>query len=103
MSDQVFEDRFANEGSGSRVSDFSVSSGGDPFRSGAESPNFEKDMGFNSPPQPSRDISSSMANFRRDVDGIPRPQVIYLSIAYISSEMQFSRVFQLVQYGIILI
>ncbi|XP_044482538.1 probable ADP-ribosylation factor GTPase-activating protein AGD14 isoform X2 [Mangifera indica] len=74
MSNQMFEDRFANEGSGSRVSDFSVSSGGDPFRSGAESPNFEKDMGFNSPPQPSRDISSSMANFRRDVDGIPRPQ-----------------------------
>ncbi|XP_044499458.1 probable ADP-ribosylation factor GTPase-activating protein AGD14 isoform X2 [Mangifera indica] len=75
MSDQVFEDRFANEGSGSRVSDFSVSSGGDIFRSGTESPNFEKNMGFNSPPlQPSRDISSSMANFRRDVDGIPRPQ-----------------------------
>ncbi|KAJ0078470.1 hypothetical protein Patl1_23572 [Pistacia atlantica] len=75
MSDQMFEDRFANEGSGSRVSDFSVSSGGDPFRSGTESPNFEKDVGFNSPPvQPSRDISSSMANFRREVDGIPRPQ-----------------------------
>lgn len=98
MSDQMFEDRFANEGSGSRVSDFSVSSGGDQFRSGTESPNFEKDMGFNSPP-----ISSSMANFRREVDGIPRPQVIYLTIASVGSKIQFSIVFQLFPYGSILI
>ncbi|KAJ4721366.1 Arf GTPase activating protein [Melia azedarach] len=55
---------------------------GDPFRSGTQSPSFEKDVGFNSPPiqpsrdiiQPSRDIGSSVANFKRDVDGIPRPQ-----------------------------
>lgn len=75
MSEQMFEDRFANEGSCSRISDYSVSSGGDPFRSGARSPNFEKDAGFNSPPvQPSRDVSSLKANFKRDVDGIPHPK-----------------------------
>ncbi|GAY50710.1 hypothetical protein CUMW_128830 [Citrus unshiu] len=75
MSEQMFEDRFANEGSCSRISDYSVSSGGDPFRSGAQSPNFEKDAGFNSPPvQPSRDVSSLKANFKRDVDGIPHPK-----------------------------
>nr|GMD46487.1 probable ADP-ribosylation factor GTPase-activating protein AGD14 [Ipomoea batatas] len=33
LSDQAYEDRFANEGSNPRASDFSVSSGGDPFRS----------------------------------------------------------------------
>lgn len=75
MSEQMFEDRFANEGSCSRISDYSVSSGGDPFRSGTQSPNFEKDVGFNSPPvQPSRDMSSLKTNFKRDVDGIPHPK-----------------------------
>ncbi|KAK3198246.1 hypothetical protein Dsin_021661 [Dipteronia sinensis] len=69
MSEQMFEDRFANEGSGSRISDYSVSSGGDPFRSGTESPN------FNSPPiQTSRDVLSSNASLKKDLDGIPRPQ-----------------------------
>ncbi|KAL5767751.1 hypothetical protein ACOSP7_014346 [Xanthoceras sorbifolium] len=68
-SEQMFEDRFANEGSGSRISDYSVSSGGDHFRSGTESPN------FNSPPiQPSTDVLSSNASFKKDLDGIPRPQ-----------------------------
>ncbi|KAL5547030.1 hypothetical protein UlMin_006717 [Ulmus minor] len=50
LSDQMNDDRFANEGSISRVSDYSVSSGGDPFRSGTQSPNFQKDVGFSSPP-----------------------------------------------------
>ncbi|KAK4852351.1 hypothetical protein QYF36_023182 [Acer negundo] len=69
MSEQMFEDRFANEGSGSRISDYSVSSGGDPIRSGTESPN------FNSPPiQTSRDVLSSNASLKKDLDGIPRPQ-----------------------------
>lgn len=89
LSEQMYEDRFANEGSVSRGSDYSVSSGGDPFRSGAESPNFRKDVGFNSPPVQtsrgslsddlfSRATNSSETNSKRDADGIPLPQVIFL-------------------------
>ncbi|KAK9290513.1 hypothetical protein L1049_008683 [Liquidambar formosana] len=83
LSDQMYEERFANDGSVSRVSDFSMSSGGDPFRSGNQSPNFQKDIGFSSPPpiQPSRDILTEdvqrqtvKPNVKRDADGIPRPQ-----------------------------
>lgn len=84
LNERVFEDRFANEGSVSRVSDYSVSSGGDPVRSGAESPNFQKDIAFSPPIQPSRDglgdvkhqkaNSFSEASFKRDADGIPHPQ-----------------------------
>ncbi|TYJ12197.1 hypothetical protein E1A91_A11G333000v1 [Gossypium mustelinum] len=59
LSDQMFEDRFANEGSAPRVSDYSVSSGGDPFASGTGSPNYRKDIGFSSPTfQPPRDVLS---------------------------------------------
>ncbi|MBA0561773.1 hypothetical protein Golob_018573, partial [Gossypium lobatum] len=55
----MFEDRFANEGSAPRVSDYSVSSGGDPFASGTGSPNYRKDIGFSSPTfQPPRDVLS---------------------------------------------
>ncbi|CAH9134831.1 unnamed protein product [Cuscuta epithymum] len=46
LSDHTHEDRFANEGSNTRASDFSVSSGGDPFRSEVQSPNYQKDTGF---------------------------------------------------------
>ncbi|KAL0555120.1 hypothetical protein IC582_009053 [Cucumis melo] len=86
LSDQTYDDRFANEGYASRVSDFSVSSGGDPFRSGAHSPNFQKDSGFSSPPFPcARDMlnddtrhqissMSAEANGHRDAYGISRPQ-----------------------------
>ncbi|KAG2685385.1 hypothetical protein I3760_10G123000 [Carya illinoinensis] len=85
LSDKVSEDRFANEGSISRVSDYSVSSAGDPFRSNSESPNFQKDVGFSSPPvRPLRSTlsevwfheknTSSEANAKRDADGIPRAQ-----------------------------
>ncbi|XP_021895389.1 probable ADP-ribosylation factor GTPase-activating protein AGD14 isoform X2 [Carica papaya] len=85
-SDQMYEDRFANEGSVSRVSDYSVSSGGDPFRCGTESPSFQRDNGISSPPvEPAREILSSNgqhqtvdlfseANFRRETDGTPHPQ-----------------------------
>lgn len=68
LSDQMCEDRFANEGSNSRVSDYSVSSAGDTFRSANQSPNFQ-DIGYRSPTQTSRE-----ANTKREVDGIPRPQ-----------------------------
>eukprot|EP00268_Persea_americana_P007229 TRINITY_DN12661_c0_g1_i4.p1 TRINITY_DN12661_c0_g1~~TRINITY_DN12661_c0_g1_i4.p1 ORF type:complete len:648 (-),score=112.43 TRINITY_DN12661_c0_g1_i4:423-2366(-) len=55
--EQMSEDRFANEGSFGRVSDYSVSSAGDPFRYDARSPSFQKDIGFSSPPiHPGRDI-----------------------------------------------
>ncbi|KAG7960297.1 hypothetical protein I3843_10G116300 [Carya illinoinensis] len=85
LSDKVSEDRFANEGSISRVSDYSVSSAGDPFRSNSESPNFQNDVGFSSPPvRPLRSTlsevwfheknTSSEANAKRDADGIPRAQ-----------------------------
>ncbi|XP_043697302.1 probable ADP-ribosylation factor GTPase-activating protein AGD14 isoform X4 [Telopea speciosissima] len=81
-----YEDRIANENSGSRISDYSVSSGGDPFRSDNQSPNFQKNVGYGSPPiQPVRDIlnedvrrqtmrSYSETNARSNVNGVPRPQ-----------------------------
>ncbi|KAJ8763218.1 hypothetical protein K2173_025603 [Erythroxylum novogranatense] len=86
LGERVVEDRFANEGSISRVSDYSASSGGDPLRSGPESPNFLKEIGLSSPPyHPSMDILGdhvqlqtanlfSEANTKRDQVGIPRPQ-----------------------------
>ncbi|XP_057949364.1 probable ADP-ribosylation factor GTPase-activating protein AGD14 [Malania oleifera] len=86
FSEQMYEDRFANEGSVSRVSDYSVSSGGDPVRSDTQSPNFQKDTGLSSPPiHPHGDALTediqrqssnvfSEANTKRDADGIPRPQ-----------------------------
>ncbi|KAL5994929.1 hypothetical protein ACLOJK_024986 [Asimina triloba] len=55
--EKMYEDRFANEGSVGRGSDFSASSAGDPFRSNTQSPNFQKDIGYTSPPmRPVRDI-----------------------------------------------
>ncbi|XVE90269.1 hypothetical protein DITRI_Ditri20bG0065200 [Diplodiscus trichospermus] len=86
FSDQMFEDRFANEGSAPRVSDYSVSSGGDPLKSGTGSPNFLKDIGFGSPTgQATRDILSEDTQHQtinlfvdpssnKDGGGIPRPQ-----------------------------
>ncbi|XP_022718761.1 probable ADP-ribosylation factor GTPase-activating protein AGD14 isoform X2 [Durio zibethinus] len=86
LSDQMFEDRFANEGSIPRVSDYSVSSGGDPFKSGTGSPNFHRDIGFGSPTsQPQRDVLSEDTQHqtsnlfvdpssKKDAEGIPHPQ-----------------------------
>lgn len=55
--EQMSEDRFATEGSVGRVSDYSVSSSGDPFRYDAQSPSFQKDIVFSSPPiHPCKDI-----------------------------------------------
>ncbi|KAL8150815.1 hypothetical protein V2J09_020623 [Rumex salicifolius] len=48
-SDHITAERFTIEGSSSRVSDYSISSGGDPFRSHPQSPNSLKDSGLNSP------------------------------------------------------
>ncbi|GMI65010.1 ARF-GAP domain 14, ARF GAP-like zinc finger-containing protein ZIGA4 [Hibiscus trionum] len=85
LSDQLFEDRFANEGSAPRVSDYSVSSGGDTFKAGTESPNFQKDIVFGSPnSQPQTGVFSEDAqhrsnyfvdpNSKKDAAGLPRPQ-----------------------------
>ncbi|XP_062113794.1 probable ADP-ribosylation factor GTPase-activating protein AGD14 isoform X2 [Humulus lupulus] len=81
LSEQMYEDRFANDGSNSRVSDYSVSSGGDPFRSGTQSPSFrsgtqspsyQKDTGFSSPPfHSSRDVVSEDVK-RQAVDSFPQ-------------------------------
>lgn len=85
--EQMFEDRFYNEGFSSRASDYSISSGGDPSRSGAQSPNSQKEYGFSSPPiSNARNSASEEARrpgisgysdgmIKRDMGGIPRPQV----------------------------
>lgn len=84
----MFEDRFANEGSVSRVSDYSASSGCDQIS--MESPNFQKDIGLNSPPIQTPRVNSgentqhqridlfSEENLKRDAEGFPRQQVIIL-------------------------
>ncbi|GMH09658.1 hypothetical protein Nepgr_011499 [Nepenthes gracilis] len=86
FSEHAFEDQFATEASSSQVSDYSVSSGGDPFRSGPQSPNSQKDAGFNSPTLgPSRGIFFddvqhqkvdvySEANAKKDTVEVPPPQ-----------------------------
>ncbi|XP_039039159.1 probable ADP-ribosylation factor GTPase-activating protein AGD14 isoform X2 [Hibiscus syriacus] len=66
LCDQMFEDRFANEGSAPRLSDYSASSGGDTFKSGTGSPNFQKEIVFGSPnSQPRTDVFSEDAQRRR--------------------------------------
>lgn len=83
LSEHLYEDRFANEGSSSRVSDYSLSSGGDPFKSAPQSPNLQTDDGFSSPTSDSsreivdglnRTYSETFA--KRDIP-LPRPQVIF--------------------------
>ncbi|CAH1432107.1 unnamed protein product [Lactuca virosa] len=49
LSDHGQEDSFANEVANARVSDYSASSGADPFRSGTQSPPpYQKELGFSS-------------------------------------------------------
>ncbi|KAG5040068.1 hypothetical protein JHK82_012207 [Glycine max] len=91
FSDHAYDDRFANEGSGPRISDFSVSSGGEQFKSDVQSPNFHKDIKIRSPSYQQRSGSGSSssedvwyqarnasletnANAKRDADGIRPPQ-----------------------------
>ncbi|CAL0299194.1 unnamed protein product [Lupinus luteus] len=86
FSDHAFDDRFANEGSGPRTSDFSVSSAGDQFKSDVQSPTFHKDAGFSSPSYQGsgsnsiEDVWSQARNTvlgtdaKRDAGGIHRPQ-----------------------------
>ncbi|PHT37168.1 hypothetical protein CQW23_24868 [Capsicum baccatum] len=74
LSDHMYEDRLANEGSNPRASDYSVSSGGDPFRPEAQSPNFQRGIG--SPlSDTSRDISYEDARHaKKDAGRILRAQ-----------------------------
>lgn len=84
FSDHSYDERFANEGSGPRNSDFSVSSGREQFKPDVQSPKF----GFNSPSfkrpgsSSSEDVWTqakiaaleSNAAAKRDADGNHRPQ-----------------------------
>ncbi|XP_055807189.1 probable ADP-ribosylation factor GTPase-activating protein AGD14 isoform X2 [Solanum dulcamara] len=74
LSDHMYDDRFGNEGSNPRAADYSVSSGGDPFRSVAQSPNFQRGIG--SPvSDTSRDISyEDVRNAKKDAGRILRAQ-----------------------------
>ncbi|KAL7093035.1 hypothetical protein ACP275_11G018200 [Erythranthe tilingii] len=45
LSDQANDERFANEGSNPRASDYSVSGGGDTFKSDVMSPNSQREIG----------------------------------------------------------
>lgn len=82
QGEQLYEDKFANEVGGSRISDFSVSSTGDPFRSDVKSPNFQDSS--NSPQQvrnilieaagPGTFNTHAGVNDKKDIQGIPRPQ-----------------------------
>ncbi|KAI5443572.1 probable ADP-ribosylation factor GTPase-activating protein AGD14 [Lathyrus oleraceus] len=88
FSDHANDERFANEGSGPRNSDFSVSSGHEQFKSDVQSPQFRKDIEFNSPShkRPGSSSSEDMwtraknaalesnAAAKRDADGIRHPQ-----------------------------
>ncbi|KAL5719490.1 hypothetical protein ACHQM5_012259 [Ranunculus cassubicifolius] len=82
-AEQMYEERFANEGPNSRVTDYSVSSGVDPFRSDNQSPNFQGKT--SSPPMhPLKDIlagdarsqtiGASDPNSKRESEGTTRTQ-----------------------------
>ncbi|XP_010550492.1 PREDICTED: probable ADP-ribosylation factor GTPase-activating protein AGD14 isoform X3 [Tarenaya hassleriana] len=71
--DHMFEDQFANEGSAPRASDFSLSSGGDPFRSEIGSPNSLKEFGFSSPRFEHSNVPSS-ENLQRTATLFPDGQ-----------------------------
>lgn len=82
---QAYEDRFANESSGSRMSDFSVSSAGDTFRYDGQS-QISQEIGYCSPtlrqtrdaiedvrPQTLNQRTESIV--KRDLDKVSSPKV----------------------------
>lgn len=77
MGDHIYEDRFANDVSATRVSDYSVSSTGNPFSLDSKSPDFQRGSGYNSPPVSEILVEDvrHQANAKRDVSGITQPQV----------------------------
>ncbi|GAB2295834.1 hypothetical protein Dimus_029987 [Dionaea muscipula] len=75
FSEHAYEERSANEGSSSRISDYSISSGGDQYRSSPQSPNSQKDSGYNSPTMdPTRGARYSVTHVKRDTCAVPHPQ-----------------------------
>ncbi|GAB2295845.1 hypothetical protein Dimus_029998 [Dionaea muscipula] len=73
---RAYEERSAKEGSNSRNSDDSMSSGGDQYRSSPQSPNSQKDdSGYSSPTMdPTRGIGYSVTHVKRDACASPHPQ-----------------------------
>ncbi|KAH1193343.1 putative ADP-ribosylation factor GTPase-activating protein AGD14 [Glycine max] len=71
FSDHVYDDRFANERSGPRISDFSVSSGGEQLKSDRRSGTSSSEDVWSQARNASLEIN---ANAKRDVDGIRPPQ-----------------------------
>lgn len=82
---QAYEDRFANESSGSRMSDCSVSSAGDTFKYDGQSQN-SQELGHCSPtlrqtrdtiedarPQKLNQLTESIV--KRDLDNVSSPKV----------------------------
>ncbi|XP_027349901.1 probable ADP-ribosylation factor GTPase-activating protein AGD14 isoform X2 [Abrus precatorius] len=70
FSDHAYDDRFANEGSGPRISDFSVSNGGEQFKS-----DVQRSGGHSSEDVWSHAINTSLeTNSKRDADRIHHPQ-----------------------------
>ena len=96
FSDHTLEDQFANERSAPRASDFSVSSGGDTFRSEIQSPNFQQEGGFRSPQSqhsnapPSDNLFPAKqpqvkfnppSFFKNDIHGVPTCHQSFFSIS----------------------
>ncbi|KAL6525558.1 putative ADP-ribosylation factor GTPase-activating protein agd14 [Orobanche hederae] len=87
-SDHANDERFANEGSQPRFSEYSVSGGGDPFRSGGLSPSSQRDTGspssetsreiLNEAPQLHKILQISDANNTSNEGKILHPQVKFL-------------------------
>lgn len=82
LGERMYEDKFANEGSVARVSDYSVSSVGDPFSFDSQSPNFQKDNQLTIS-QPSctsvedgrrQTLIMSEVNGKNDIRGLTRSQ-----------------------------
>lgn len=89
LRDQMNEDRFANESSGSRFSDFSASSTGD-FRNDVLSPS-SQETGYSSPSvHHSRNVSADNPQTQKcpnaasqiDFNGVRRPQVFDSSVFF---------------------
>lgn len=92
LGEQMYEDRFANEISGPRISDFSVSSTGDTLKFDGQSPNFQRDSTCVTNSQQVRDIliedgrcqvstQYSEENPRRNAESVLRSQV---SVPFVS-------------------
>ncbi|GAU31739.1 hypothetical protein TSUD_146260 [Trifolium subterraneum] len=74
FSDHTYDDRFANEGSGPRNSDFSVSSGHEQFKPNASYKRPGSSSSEDVWTQAKNAALESNAAAKRDADGIHRPQ-----------------------------